>query len=101
MANSKQNFLGLVKVTGSIANYENIKDKTGKLIFAKVTDGDVTKYIINANGVEYNIATAEVFSALEARVSSLEQWKDLVDTSIGKLVSKDTEIDASITGLKL
>ena len=72
MANSKQNFLGLVKVTGSIANYNNIADKTGKLIFAKVTDGDVTKYIINANGVEYNIATAEVFSALEARVNSLE-----------------------------
>ena len=96
---AKQNFLGLVKVTGSITNYNNIADKTGKLIFAQVTDGDVTKYIINANGIEYNIATAEVFKSLEARVKSLEDWKVVVDGSIGKLVEKDTEIDASISRL--
>ena len=96
---AKQNFLGLVKVTGSIANYNNIKDKTGKLIFAQVTDDDVTKYIISANGIEYNIATAEVFDALAKRVKSLEDWKGIVDTSIGKLVAKDAEIDASISRL--
>lgn len=100
MANSKQNFLGLVKVTGSIANYNNIVDKTGKLIFAQVTVDGVTKYIINANGIEYNIATAEVFNALAERVRSLEDWKGIVDTSIAELVAKDAEIDSSITGLK-
>lgn len=99
MANSKQNFLGLVKVTGSIANYSNIVDKTGKLIFAQVTDNGVTKYIINANGIEYNIATAEVFNALAARVKSLEDWKGIVDTSIAELVAKDAEIDKSIAAL--
>ena len=96
---AKQNFLGLVKVTGSIANYSNITDKTGKLIFAQVTDGDVTKYIINANGIEYNIATAEVFQSLEARVQTLEGWKAIVDTSIANLVAKDAEIYSSISRL--
>ncbi len=98
---SKQNFLGLVKVTGSITNYDNITDRTGKLIFAQVTDdNNVTKYIINANGIEYNIATAEVFNDLGKRVKTLEDWKKIVDGTIGNLVTKDTEIDSSITELK-
>ena len=107
MANSKQNFLGLVKIEGIQSTAYNNLAKAGKLIFAhlwdSVTEGDVKvgeKFIINANGVEYNIATAEVFKSLEDRVKSLEEWKDLVDTSIGKLVEKDAEIDSSITELK-
>ena len=107
MANSKQNFLGLVKIEGIQSTAYNNLAKAGKLVFAhlwdSVSDGNVKvgeKFIINANGVEYNIATAEVFSTLEARVKSLEQWKALVDTSIANLVAKDAEIDSSITGLK-
>lgn len=134
MANTKQSFLGLVKIEGmQTAAYDSL-NKTGKLVFAhlwdKETDGVKAneRFIINANGVEYKIATEDVFKSLEARVAALEAWrpdvdssidrldssvsaletlladysawKTSVDASIDELQAKDVEIDASIDALK-
>ena len=69
---AKQNFLGLVKIEGKQTAAYNDLAKAGKLVFAHLwdseTEGNVKvgeKFIINANGVEYNIATAKVFESLK------------------------------------
>ena len=71
MANSKQNFLGLVKIEGIQSTaYDNLA-KAGKLVFAhlwdSVTEGNVKvgeKFIINANGVSQDTIIGIVFYAL-------------------------------------
>ena len=134
MANTKQNFLGLVKIEGIQTAAYNDLAKAGKLVFAHLWDSvsdDVKvneRFIINANGVEYKIATEDVFNSLKARVAALEAWKPGVDSSIDRLDSsvsaletlladysawktsvdasidelqaKDVEIDASIDALQ-
>ena len=100
MASSKQNFLGLVKIEGIQTSAYNSLEKAGKLIFAHLWDsqsGNVKvneKFIINANGVEYNIATADIFESLEARVVALEAWKLDVDSSIDRLDSSVSALEA-------
>ena len=92
MANSKQNFLGLVKFTGVSSEYENQK-ALGKLIFAQITSPDASagKYIY-ANGIEYKVADStdldnlmQRVSTLESSMSTLEAWKSVVDGSISIL----------------
>ena len=92
MANSKQNFLGLVKFTGVSSEYENQK-ALGKLIFAQITSPDASagKYIY-ANGIEYKVADSTALdnlmqrvSTLESSMSTLEAWKSVVDGSISIL----------------
>lgn len=105
MANSKQNFLGLVKIEGIQTSAYNSLDTTGKLVFAHLWDSvseDVKvneRFIINANGVEYKIATEDIFESLEARVRTLEEWKSIVDTSIDAIHTKDSEQDTSISDI--
>lgn len=100
MANSKQNFLGLVKIEGIQTSAYNSLDKTGKLVFAHLWDSLEEgvkvneKFIINANGVEYKIATEDIFKSLEARVAALEAWKPGVDSSIDRLDSSVSALEA-------
>ena len=97
---AKQNFLGLVKIVGVQSTAYNDLEKTGKLIFAHLWDsvsGDVKvneRFIINANGVEYKIATEDIFKSLEARVAALEAWKPDVDSSIDRLDSSVSALEA-------
>ena len=100
MANTKQNFLGLVKIEGIQTAAYNDLAKAGKLVFAHLWDSvsdDVKvneRFIINANGVEYKIATEDVFNSLKARVAALEAWKPGVDSSIDRL-------DSSVSALEV
>lgn len=87
---AKQNFLGLVKFTGALSEYEKQKAH-GKLIFAEVTGENAGKYIY-ANGIEYKVADSTNLDALIERVSTLESsmglletWKVVVDGSIADL----------------
>ena len=100
MANSKQNFLGLVKFKGTSSEYENQK-ALGKLIFAQITSPDASagKYIY-ANGLEYKVADntdldnlVQRVSTLETSIGELEDWKITVDSSIETL-------DASVEKLE-
>ena len=92
MANSKQNFLGLVKFTGASSEYEKQK-ALGKLIFAQITSPDASKgKYIYANGLEYKVADStnlddliQRVSTLESSMSTLEAWKSVVDGSISIL----------------
>lgn len=96
MANSKQIFLGLVKISGNNWDqYVSAKESgTGKIIFADITtEGHVGKYIY-ANGVEYAVADSSAFADLEARVKSLEDWRPDVDSSIDRL-------DSSVSALEV
>ena len=100
MANSKQNFLGLVKIVGTQTAAYNGLNKTGKLVFAHLWDSESggvkvnERFIINANDVEYKIATEDIFKSLEARVTALEAWKPGVDSSIDRL-------DSSVSALEV
>ena len=100
MANSKQNFLGLVKIEGIQTTAYDSLVKTGKLIFAHLWDSESEgvkvneRFIINANDVEYKIATEDIFKSLEARVATLEVWKPGVDSSIDRL-------DSSVSALEV
>lgn len=92
---AKQNFLGLVKISGN--NWEQyVSAKTngaGKIIFADIaTEGHVGKYIY-ANGIEYAVADSSTFANLEARVKSLEDWKLVVDSSIAILDSSVHQLE--------
>ena len=91
---TKQNFLGLVKFTGSAADYASQKTTgAGKLIFAEINSPDASKgKYIYANGLEYKVAEStdldnlmQRVSALESSMSTLEAWKLLVDSSISIL----------------
>lgn len=91
---AKQNFLGLVKFTGSAADYVSQKTTgAGKLIFAEINSPDASKgKYIYANGLEYKVAEStdldnlmQRVSALETSMSTLEAWKLLVDSSISIL----------------
>lgn len=91
---AKQNFLGLVKFTGSAADYASQKTTgAGKLIFAEINSPDASKgKYIYANGLEYKVAEStdldnlmQRVSALESSMSTLEAWKLLVDSSISIL----------------
>ena len=91
---AKQNFLGLVKFTGSAADYVTQKTTgAGKLIFAEINSPDASKgKYIYANGLEYKVAEStdldnlmQRVSALETSMSTLEAWKLLVDSSISIL----------------
>ena len=91
MANSKQNFLGLVKFTGTYADYQK-QQVNGKLVFANVTgDTNAGKYIW-ANGLEYKVADStnlddliQKVSFLETSMGVLEAWKSVVNGSIADL----------------
>lgn len=105
---AKQNFLGLVKIVGVKTDAYNgmAKDGNGKLIFAHLWDSESAegvknneRFIINANGVEYNIATADLFKSLEARVAALESWRPDVDASVNALEVWKTVVDGSIAKL--
>ena len=87
---AKQNFLGLVKFKGTLADYEAQK-ALGKLIFAEVTGENAGKYIY-ANGLEYKVADStnldnlvQRVNTLDGSVSALEAWKIVVDGSIAAL----------------
>ena len=91
---AKQNFLGLVKFTGSAADY--VAQKTtgaGKLIFAEINSPDASKgKYIYANGLEYKVAEStdldnlmQRVSTLESSMSTLEAWKSVVEGSISIL----------------
>ena len=95
----KQNFLGLVKFTGSAADYESQKTTgAGKLIFAEINSPDASKgKYIYANGLEYKVADStnlddliQRVRSLETSMSTLEAWKLLVDSSIADL---DTSVE--------
>ena len=95
----KQNFLGLVKFTGSAADYVSQKTSgAGKLIFAEINSPDASKgKYIYANGLEYKVAEStdldnlmQRVSALETSMSTLEAWKLVVDGSIAGL---DTSVE--------
>jgi len=84
---AKNLFAGLVKISGDKwEQYESAKSNgVGKIIFADITsEGHVGKYIY-ANGIEYAVADSSAFADLEARVHSLEEWKDVVNSSIAAL----------------
>ena len=91
---AKQNFLGLVKFTGSAADYVSQKTTgAGKLIFAEINSPDASKgKYIYANGLEYKVAEStdldnlmQRVSTLESSMSTLEAWKLVVDSSIADL----------------
>ena len=85
---AKQNFLGLVKFKGTLADY-NAQKALGKLIFAEVTGEG--KYIY-ANGLEYKVADStnlddlvQRVNTLDGSMNALEAWKIVVDGSIADL----------------
>ena len=93
---AKQNFLGLVKFTGTYADYQK-QQVNGKLVFANVTgDTNAGKYIW-ANGLEYKVADStnlddliQRVRSLETSMSTLEAWKSVVNSSIADL---DTSVE--------
>ena len=107
MANSKQNFLGLVKFTGASSEYEKQK-ALGKLIFAQITSPDASagKYIY-ANGIEYKVADStdlddlvQRVSTLETSMGTLEGWKIVVDSSIEILDASVEKLEERIDTLE-
>ena len=60
MANSKNLFTGLIKITGNHwTEYESAKQNgTGKLIFADITTEEHVGKYFYANGIEYKVADA-------------------------------------------
>lgn len=103
MANSKQNFLGLVKISGDKwQQYLDAKAAgTGKIIFADITtEKQVGKYIY-ANGIEYKVADSTNLDQLIERVNNLDlsvadisSWKRQVEEWIPKA-------NTSIAGLNI
>ena len=89
---AKQNFLGLVKFKGTLADYNAQKALgVGKLIFAEVTGEKAGKYIY-ANGLEYKVADStnlddlvQRVNTLDGSMNALETWKIVVDGSIAAL----------------
>ena len=101
---TKQNFLGLVKIVGVKTDAYNDLAKDGKLVFAHLWDSETDgvkaneRFIINANGVEYNIATEDVFKSLEERVANLEALRPDVDSSIDRLDSSVSALETLLAG---
>ena len=75
---AKQNFLGLVKFTGTYEAYNGQK-APGKLIFAEVNTGENIGKYIYANGLEYKVADSTNLDKLAERVADVSQ--DVIDIS--------------------
>ena len=89
MAENKNLFAGLVKISGNQwAAYESAKG-TGKLIFADITDtaneGLHTGKYIYANGVEYKVADATNLDDLIKRVNDVSQYAINVSSALNDL----------------
>lgn len=111
MANTKQNFLGLVKFKGTSSEYESQK-ALGKLIFAEVTGENAGKYIY-ANGLEYKVADstnlddlAQRVSTLETSMGELEEWKitvnssiEILDASVEKLEERIADVSQDVINI--
>ena len=100
---AKQNFLGLVKISGDKwQQYLDAKTAgTGKIIFADITtENQVGKYIY-ANGIEYKVADStdldqliEKVNNLDLSVADISSWKRQVEEWIPK-------VNTSIAGLNI
>ena len=100
MAENKNLFAGLVKISGNQwAAYESAKG-TGKLIFADITDtaneGLHTGKYIYANGVEYKVADATNLDDLIKRVNDVSQYAINVSSALNDL---STFIRAEVSDL--
>lgn len=86
---AKQNFLGLVKFSGSYADYQK-QQVNGKLVFANVTgDTSAGKYIW-ANGIEYKVADSTDLDGLIQRVNTIDVSIANLETSVGGLLKSAT-----------
>lgn len=52
--------------------YEKAKVNDGRIVFARVKNGESEAYYIWANGIEYKVGTADELTALEKRITAIE-----------------------------
>ena len=103
---SKQNFLGLVKFSGSYEDYQK-QQVLGKLVFAEISaDPSKGKYIW-ANGLEYKVADSTDLDELLQKVNTIDGSIAILEEHIAD-VSQDVidistyvheTVDASISNI--
>lgn len=103
---AKQNFLGLVKFSGSYEDYQK-QQVLGKLVFAEISaDPSKGKYIW-ANGLEYKVADSTDLDGLLQRVNTIdgsianleERIADVSQDVIDISTYVHTTVDASIADI--
>ena len=85
MAESKNPFLGLIRI--STANYDTYAAQkvAGKLVFADVSTGEQKGKYIYANGIEYKVADGTDLNNLIKRVEDVSQYAIDVSTVLNDL----------------
>ena len=89
MANSKNLFTGLIKITGNHwTEYESAKQNgAGKLIFADITTAEHVGKYFYANGIEYKVADATNLDELIQRVENMSLSIDDLSTFVRETVN--------------
>lgn len=97
MAENKNLFAGLVRITSSDYSKYTEQKVTGKMVFAEITgDGENAGKYIWANGVEYKVADATNLDELIRRVEDVSQYAINVSSALNDL---STFIHAEVSDL--